>query len=70
MFTRDLKMKVMSLSSSSIQVCSKTSNNGPSEKQTTSVHWTDHFAPIDFTIELINFEPPRSRHLSTPSNGH
>ena len=31
---------------------------------------TDHLPPIDFTIELIHFEPPRSGHLSTPNNGH
>ena len=34
-------------------VYSKTSNNGPSEKWTTSVQQTDHLPPIDFTIELI-----------------
>ena len=48
----------------------KTSNNGPSQKRTTSVQWTAHLPPIDFTIELIHFEPPRSGHLSTPNNGH
>ena len=51
-------------------VYSKTSNNGPSEKRTTSVQRTTHLPPIDFTIELIHFEPPRSGHLSTPNNGH
>ena len=49
---------------------SKTSNSEPSKKQTTSVQRTAHLAPTDFTIELIHFEPPRSRHLSTPNNGH
>ena len=49
---------------------SKTSNNGPSEKQTTSVQRTAHLPLIDFTIELIHFEPPRSGHLSTLNNGH
>ena len=49
---------------------SKTSNNGPSEKRTTSVQRTTHLSPIDFTIELIHLEPPRSGHLSTPNNGH
>ena len=49
---------------------SKTSNNGPSEKRTTSLQRTAHLPPIDFTIELIRFEPPRSGHLSTPNNGH
>ena len=49
---------------------SKTSNNGPSEKRTTSLQRTAHLPMIDFTIELIHFEPPRSGHLSTPNNGH
>ena len=53
-----------------LQQYSKTSNNGPSEKRTTSVQRMDHLPPIDFTIELIHFEPPRSGHLSTPNNGH
>ena len=47
-----------------------TLNNGPSEKQTTSLQRTAHLPPIDFTIELIHYEPPRSGHLSTPNNGH
>ena len=43
------------------QRCSKTSNNGPSEKRTISVQRTDHLPPIDFTNDLlIHFEPPRS----------
>ena len=46
---------------------SKTSNNGSSEKRTTSLQRTAHLPPIDFTI---HFEPPRSGHLSTPNNGH
>ena len=33
---------------------SKTSNNGPSEKRTTSVQRTGHLPPIDFTIELTS----------------
>ena len=49
---------------------SKTSNNGPSEKRTTSLQRTAHLPPIDFTTELIHYEPPRSGHLSTPNNGH
>ena len=49
---------------------SKTSNNGPSEKRTTSVQQMAHLPPIDFTIELIHLEPPRSGHLPTPNNGH
>ena len=49
---------------------SKTSNNGPSEKRSTSLQGTAHLPPIDFTIELIHYEPPRSGHLSTPNNGH
>ena len=48
----------------------KISNNGPSEKRTTSLQRTAHLPPIDFTIELIHYEPPRSGHLSTPNNGH
>ena len=52
------------------KVYSKTSNNGPSEKQTTSLQRTVHLHPIYFTIELIHFEPPRSGHLSTPNSGH
>ena len=39
---------------------SKTSNNGPSEKWTTSLQRTAHLPLIDFTIELIHYEPPRS----------
>ena len=53
-----------------VTVYSKTSNNGPSEKWTTSVQRTAHLPPIDFTIELIHYEPPRSGHLSIPNNGH
>ena len=33
---------------------SKTSNNGPCEKRTTSVQRTVHLPPIDFTVELIH----------------
>ena len=51
-------------------VDSKTSDNGPSEKRTTSVQWTAHLPPIAFTIEIAHFEPPRSGHLSTPNNRH
>ena len=39
---------------------SKTSNNGPSEKRTTSVQRTDQMPPIDASIEIIHFKPPRS----------
>ena len=42
------------------QLYSKTTNNGPSEKWTTSVQRTAHLLPIDFTIELIDFEPLNS----------
>ena len=38
----------------------KTSNNGPSQKQTTSVQQMAHLPPIDFTIELIHFEPAKT----------
>ena len=41
-----------------------------SGQPSSSVQWTAHLPPIDFTIKLIHFEPPRSGHLSTPSNGH
>ena len=58
------------LYSNLLYVYSKTSNNGPYEKRTTSLQRTAHLPPIDFTIELIHFEPPRSGHLSTPNNGH
>ena len=46
-------------------IYSKTSNNGPSEKRTTSLQRTAHLPPIDFTIELIHYEPPRSGHLNS-----
>ena len=45
--------------------CSKTSNNGCSEKRTTSVQRTAHLPPIAFTIELIHYEPSRSGHLNS-----
>ena len=48
----------------------KTSNNGTSEKRTTSVQRTAHLHPIDFTTEQIHFEPPTNGHLSTLNNGH
>ena len=44
-------------------IYSKTSNGGPSEKRTTSVQRTTHLPPIDFTIELIHYDPLRSGHL-------
>ena len=47
---------------------SKTSNNGPSEKRTTSVRRKAHLPPIDFTLELIHYKPPRSGHLSTDTD--
>ena len=52
---------------SKTSIYSKTSNNGPSQKRTTSLQRTAHLSPIDFTI---HFEPPRSGHPSTPNNGH
>ena len=51
---------------SHVFIYSKKSNDRPSEKQTTSLQQMDHLPPIDFTIELICFKPPRSGHLSTP----
>ena len=44
---------------------SKTSNNGPSKKWTTSVQRTDPLPPIDFTIELIHFQTSKKQ---TPLN--
>ena len=57
-------------SSWQMNMYSKTSNNGPSGKRTTFLQRTAHLPPIDFTIELIHFEPPRSGHLSTLNNRH
>ena len=37
---------------------SKTSNNGPSEKQTNSVQCIDHFAPIVFTLSASEKQTP------------
>ena len=52
------------------QAISKTSNNGHSEKRTTSTADAS-LAPIDFTVELIHYEPLRSAYLLTPNNnGH
>ena len=67
--TRD-KWPVPKVSSVRRFYCSKTPNNGPSEKRTSSLQRTAHLPPIDFTIEVIHFEPPRTGHLSTPNNGH
>ena len=50
---------------SHIFIFSKKSNNGPSEKQTTSLQQTDDLPPIDFTIELVRFKPPGSGHLNS-----
>ena len=38
---------------------SEISNNRISNIQTTSIQWTNHVPPIDFTIQLIHFQPPR-----------
>ena len=74
-----MQVNITSLKRKCVAICgavlregrySKTSNNGPSEKRTTSLQRTAHLPPIDFTIELIHYEPPRSGHLSTPNNGH
>ena len=40
------------------------SNNGPSEKQTTSVQRTAHLPPIDLTIELIYISNPQEADTS------
>ena len=47
---------------------SKTFNNEPYKKQTTSVEQTARLPLIAFTIELIHFKSQRSGHLSTPNN--
>ena len=44
---------------------SKTSNNGPSEKWTTSVQRTANLPLIDFTIELIHFESEKRTPLNS-----
>ena len=48
---------------------SETSNNGLSERQTTSVQRTNSMPLIALPIERVHLEPPSSRHLSTPDNG-
>ena len=45
---------------------SETSNNGPSERRTTSIQQTNSMPPVTLPIEI---EPPRSGHLSTLDNG-
>ena len=47
----------------------ETSNNGLSERRTTSVQRTNSVPPIALPIEIVHSEPPRSGHLSTPDNG-
>ena len=48
---------------------SETSNNGLSERQTTSVQRTNSMPLIAFPIEIVHLEPPRSGHLSTMDKG-
>ena len=48
---------------------SETSNNGLSERQTTSVQRTNSMSPIALPIEIVHLEPPSSGHLSTLDNG-
>ena len=47
---------------------SETSNNGLSERQTTSVQWTNSMPLIALPIEIVHLEPPSSGHLSIPDN--
>ena len=35
-----------------------------------TMHGLEYCKTSNCTIELIHFEPPRSGHLSIPSNGH
>ena len=48
---------------------SETTNNGLSERRTTSVQRTNSMPPIALPIEIVHLEPPSSGHLSTPDNG-
>ena len=48
---------------------SETSNNGLSERRTTSVQRIKSMPPIALPIEIVYLEPPRSGHLSTLDNG-
>ena len=48
------RKKILSTCMGSYIHYSKTSNNRPSEKWTTSLQWTDQLPLIDFTIELIS----------------
>ena len=58
-----------------VQVCreetiySETSNNGLSERRTTSVQRTNSMPSIALSIEIVHLEPPSSGHLSTLDNG-
>ena len=44
---------------------SETSNNGLSERRTTSLQRTNSMPLIALPIEIVCLEPPSSRHLST-----
>ena len=48
---------------------SETSNNGLSERPTTSVQRTNSMPPIALPIEIVHLEPLSSGHLFTPDNG-
>ena len=48
---------------------SETSNNGLSERWTTSVQRTNSMPPIALPLEIVHLEPPSSGQLSTPDNG-
>ena len=57
----------------------KTSNNGPSEKRTTSLQQIDHLPPIDFrtsekrislnSVQRTLMTPMQSQYNSTSENG-
>ena len=52
-----------------IGLYSETSNNGLSERRTTSVQWANSMPQIALPIEIVHLEPLSSGHLSTPDNG-
>ncbi len=54
-----------------LQACSYSgaSLNGPSQKRPTSLERTPTKAQIDFSMHLMQNQPPRSGHFSAPDNG-
>ena len=51
-----------------VSIYSETSNNGLSERRTTSVPRTNSMPSIALPIEIVHLEPPSSGYLSTPDN--